>query len=58
MYNFDEIQKRGAQSKKEQPKIAENKTAKIQTDQMYMAFWPLTSSFSVERNFRQTSTIE
>ena len=38
-------------SKKEQPKTAENKTAKIQTDQIYMAFGPLASSFSIERDF-------
>ena len=27
------------------------KTAKIQTDQMHMAFGPMTSCFSVERDF-------
>ena len=38
-------------SKKEQPKTVEHKTAKIQSDQMYMAFGLLTSNFSVERDF-------
>ena len=47
-----EIQK-GARNlkKKEQTKTAENKTTKIQTDQMYMTFGPLTSSFSIERDY-------
>ena len=51
-YNFDRNPKRDAQSKKEQPKTAENKTVKIQTNQMYMAFRPPTSSFSVEQDFK------
>ena len=45
-HNFDRNPKRGALSKKEEPKTAENKT-----DQMYVAFGPLTSSFSVEQDF-------
>ena len=36
--------------KKEQPKTTE-KTAKIQTVQMYIAFRLLTSSFSIETDF-------
>ena len=50
-YNFVRNPKKGPLSKKEQPKTADNKTAEIQTDQMYVAFGPLISSFSVERDF-------
>ena len=49
-YNFDRIQKRNALSKKEQPKNTE-KTVKIQTGQMYMAFGLLTTSFYIEGDF-------
>ena len=52
--NFDRNPERGTLSEKEQLKTAENKTAKIQTDQKHMAFGPLTSSFSVERDFRNS----
>ena len=31
--------------------MTENKNAKIQTDQMYVAFGSLTSSFSIGRDF-------
>ena len=48
------IQKGSWYLKKEEPKTAEN----IQTDQMYMAFGPLTSSFSVERDFNISSPCE
>ena len=43
--------KKKKKKKKKQLNTAENRTAKIQTDQMCVAFGLLTLSFSAERDF-------
>ena len=46
-----EIQKGARYLKNDQSNTTEEEAAKIQTDLIYMAAGPLTSSFSVERDF-------
>ena len=48
-----EIQKGTHYLKKEQQTTTDNETAKIQTDQIYMTFRPLTSSFSADLVFKK-----
>ena len=56
-WNFNRIIKINALTKKEHSKTTE-KPAKIQTDQLHMAFFePIPSSFSVERDIKWQSTL-
>ena len=43
--------KKDARNLKKNMQTPQEKTAKIQTDQIHMAFVPITSCFSVERDF-------
>ena len=49
--NLTEIKKEASYIKKGTAKHHRKNTAKIQTDQINMAFGPITSCFSVERDF-------